>query len=412
MRRSALTLVCLLGTWTGCEAPVGPSPDSGALADAPRASDGAVHDDAPAVIDASSPDAAVPPPADWLVAGGDGSCVSRAGRVSCWGRAWTGLDRTTPAEIPELAGALTVGVGAGHACAVLSDGHVACAGENRGGQLGLPPSELAHRDTFEIVSGAPIATGLAVSHGGSTTCALATDGAVWCWGDDSLGQTGSPIPHHASGALAPQPTPARVAGVDGAVEIVMGQYQSCARLADGHVRCWGYDWFGALGRGAGYTGLPQSEPADVEGIEDAIGLALDGNGGCVLRESGEVACWGGQVHLYPGYDAATDDECPVVVTQVCWRAPRALALPAAAVLVLGGGAGCVAGATPGCFGRTLEGLLDLDGVGPDAALAMGRGHLCALAPDGEVTCRGRGEQGQLGDGRSVDSTDWVRPALP
>jgi len=411
MRRDAIALVFLLGAWTGCDAPGGAADAGRALADAARTSDGSAAEDARPVTDSRSPDAAIVPPADWLVAGGDGSCASRSGRVFCWGRTWAGFDRTTPAELPELAGALTLALGAGHACAVLGDGRVACAGENRGGQLGVSPSELAHRDDFEIVSGAPIATQVAVSQGGSTTCVLATDATVWCWGDDSVGQTGAPIPRHAPGLVVPQPAPARVEGVQDAVEIVMGQYQSCARLAEGHVRCWGYDWFGALGRGAGYTGRPQAEPADVETIDDAIDLAFDGNGGCVLRASGEVACWGGQVHLYPGYDAATDDDCPVVVSQPCWRAPRVLALPPARAVLLGGGAGCVISSSSSCFGRTLDGLLDLDGVAPDATLAMGRGHLCALSPDGAVTCRGRGEEGQLGDGRVMDASDWVSPAL-
>jgi hypothetical protein len=31
---------------------------------------------------------------------------------------------------------------------------------------------------------------------------------------------------------------------------------------------------------------------------------------------------------------------------------------------------------------------------------------------GTITCRGHGEQGQLGDGRATSSTDWVTAVLP
>lgn len=415
-RSAPLAFFAVLSACPACDAPTalpdGGSGDAGSVVDAASVADAPAVGDAALLPDAASPPDAGPPPADWLVAGQRSTCASRAGRVLCWGRSWMGFDRTTPAEVPELSGARGLALGGGHACAILGDGRVACAGENRGGQLGISPRELERRDSFEVVPGAPTATQVAVSQGGSTACALATDATVWCWGDDSLGQTGSPIPRHAPGSVAPQPTPARVEGVDGAVEIAMGQYQACALLADGRVRCWGYDWFGALGRGEAYTGVAQHEPADVEGIDDAFDLAFDGNGGCVLRESGEVACWGGQVYLYPGYDAATDDECSVVVSQVCWRAPRPIALPLASVLLLGGGAGCVRSDAWSCFGRTLDGLVGAEGLANDATVVMGIGHLCAMTGEGEILCRGRGDEGQLGDGRASSASDWVSPSLP
>jgi hypothetical protein len=387
----------------GCAGPVSSPADASLPDDAARSpgeGDAASPSDAATASDAASLDAG-PPPADWLVSGTSTSCASRAGRVYCWGSSWTGTSMPTPTEIPELAGVRSVSVGRSHACALMGNGRVACAGENRGGQLGVSPREVERRDTFAIVEGVPAA--VVVATGGSTSCAISDDGAVWCWGDDSLGQTGSPIPRHSAGSNAPQPTPARVEGIDDAT----------ALLADGHTRCWGYDWFGALGRGAGYTGAAQHVPADVEGIDDAIALAFDGNGGCVARGDGAVACWGGQVHLYPGYDPATDDECSVVVAQVCWRAPRPLALPAAHALALGGGAGCIeTGAGWQCFGRGAGDAISADGLAPGATLTLGAGHLCAMDASGTITCRGRGEEGQLGDGRATSSTDWVTAVLP
>ncbi len=366
--------------------------------------------DAPLTFDAhAEPDAgadAGPTPPDWIVAGGTGTCVSREGRVWCWGLSWTEI-ASTPIEIPELRGARTIALGRGHACAILGDGRVACAGENRTGQLGVSPRDLERRETFEVALGVPSAIAIGVSQTGLTSCAIDEEHGVWCWGDDALGQTGSPIPPHATGANAPQPTPQRIDGLTGARALSLGQYHSCALLEDGRAQCWGYDWWGALGRGAAYTGRPQHVPSDLEGIDDAVSLTIDGNGGCVLRASGDVACWGGQVHLYPGWNTDTDDTCPVVVDQACWRAPRALTLPAASALLLGGGAGCIDHDGWSCFGDTRGELVSTDGAPEDATLALGMGHLCALSPDGTVRCRGRGDEGQLGDGLRTSSHAWI-----
>ena len=72
------------------------------------------------------------------------------------------------------------------------------------------------------------------------TCAALTDGTVWCWGSNEVGQA---IPGGATEIL----TPTRVDGVEGAVRVATSTYHSCALTSDGAILCWGSNQSGAIG---------------------------------------------------------------------------------------------------------------------------------------------------------------------
>jgi alpha-tubulin suppressor-like RCC1 family protein len=84
--------------------------------------------------------------------------------------------------------ALSVGGGAfEHACALLADGTVACAGANNAGQLGDGTNE-AHPFTSSTAFG--VNNVVEIAAGNQHTCARTTQGAVYCWGLNSSGQIG------------------------------------------------------------------------------------------------------------------------------------------------------------------------------------------------------------------------------
>jgi alpha-tubulin suppressor-like RCC1 family protein len=106
----------------------------------------------------------------------------------------------------------------------------------------LDPSGT-HPELFKQVS----------SHGnGSTTCAIKTDGFVSCWGRGNRGQLGnasffdkgSPQPvtfvDASNGAVLPTPT---IAHVSTSIDF------ACAIADDGRVFCWGDNTYGKLGTG-------------------------------------------------------------------------------------------------------------------------------------------------------------------
>jgi alpha-tubulin suppressor-like RCC1 family protein len=97
----------------------------------------------------------------------------------------------------------------------------------------------------------------AVVAGRYHSCAIVDAGAVWCWGNNDLGQLGDGT---ATNAL----TPVRVVGLSGAVALSAGRNHTCALLDNGKLRCWGNNAEGQLGTGTlGGTSLT---PAPVTGL--------------------------------------------------------------------------------------------------------------------------------------------------
>jgi alpha-tubulin suppressor-like RCC1 family protein len=146
---------------------------------------------------------------------------------------WTPSTLRTSSELP--AGLAVAGR---HACELVQmDGSVRCAGENDYGQLGDGTS--TNRYTAAPVMGLAGAT--AIAAGGAFTCALKSDGTVWCWGLNSeLGQLGDRT-------MDDRSTPVAVYGLSQVTGISAGVNHACATKTDGTVWCWGINSQGQLG---------------------------------------------------------------------------------------------------------------------------------------------------------------------
>jgi alpha-tubulin suppressor-like RCC1 family protein len=121
-------------------------------------------------------------------------------------------------------------------------------------------------------------------------------GDVLCWGDSSYGQAGNGT------FSSPIQSPVKVAGLGlQAVQVASGDYHTCAVLTDGSLWCWGNNVNGQLGAGT----PPQSEavPVQVKGLNDPVVQASTSSGHtCALSEAGGVSCWG-----YNQYGQASGD---------------------------------------------------------------------------------------------------------
>ncbi len=92
----------------------------------------------------------------------------------------------------------------------------------------------------------------AISVGGSHTCAILANGSVKCWGWNAFGQLG--YGDRSSRGDGPNEMGANLPTVDlgtgrTAVAIAAGQWHTCALLDNGTVKCWGYNFEGELGLG-------------------------------------------------------------------------------------------------------------------------------------------------------------------
>jgi alpha-tubulin suppressor-like RCC1 family protein len=136
-----------------------------------------------------------------LVATGDHTCgiVEPNDELRCWGVGGTGQlgqggdelgDSATPVT-PITAGPwLAVGVGHAHTCAIAKgDGTLWCWGSKRFGQLGDQQSgEDFENEPHQVGSD----TDWKLVYGGwEHTCAIKTDGSLWCWGHNDRGQLGT-----------------------------------------------------------------------------------------------------------------------------------------------------------------------------------------------------------------------------
>jgi Tol biopolymer transport system component/alpha-tubulin suppressor-like RCC1 family protein len=181
------------------------------------------------------------------------------------------LQSTAPVAVTGLApggGVVAVAGGGFHSLALKSDGSVWAWGSNWAGELGdgTTTDRLA-----PVVGGLGAGSGVvAVAAGWAHGLALKSDGSVWAWGYNGMGQLGDDT-------MTTRLTPVAVSvlGVaSGVVMIAGGEGHSLAIKSDGSAWAWGYNGMGQLGSG---TNVSQSTPKAVTGI--SIGVVAVAAGG-------------------------------------------------------------------------------------------------------------------------------------
>lgn len=98
------------------------------------------------------------------------------------------------------------------------------------------------------------------------------------------------------------PTPA------GAVKLALGPRHGCFLTDAGAVFCWGDNDVGQLGTGQALD-TEIDEPAPARGLEDIVEIAAAGDHTCALEEAGRAWYWGDN----PGGVIRLDSQCAVPV---------------------------------------------------------------------------------------------------
>ena len=138
---------------------------------------------------------------------------------------------------------------AAHLCATLPDLTVRCWGHNTHGQIGA--DRAGDPAIREGLRDPDIDCVRAVSRGLQHTCAVRTDGTVWCWGNNNNGESGAPAeqadecPDSTGRYCVRQPR--RVEGVDHVDSIVVSDHRTCAIRTDRTVWCWGASFESSMG---------------------------------------------------------------------------------------------------------------------------------------------------------------------
>jgi hypothetical protein len=223
------------------------------------------------------------------------TCALRArGSLLCFGtndhaQLGTGdfFPRTQPTEVFLPGRAFAFSASFSHVCAILGDGSLSCWGSNLEGELGQGDAAPG-ADRAVPVSVAPGMAFTEVSTGQGHTCAIALDGSLFCFGRNAGGELGL-----GAGMPSQVRTPTRVSTLRFR-HVAAGQNHTCAIADDGALYCWGQD-FDNDGY-AGPIGLPGAAsypvPTQVGDGHDWAAISTDTFHTCGLRAGGELWCWG------------------------------------------------------------------------------------------------------------------------
>lgn len=325
--------------------------------------------------------------------------VGDRGQLQCWGRNDKGqvgngnLDALSTPETIIESDVVQVSVGDGGTCAVKKDGTLWCWGLNHKGQLGVgdkvdrskPVQVVALGSQVKFVSTNGYVFG--GSYEESHTCALKTDGSLWCWGANESGQLGDGTTGNKS-----VPTEVKIPGTQ-ILSVSVGSYHTCATTkgiqpnsqqcsqASGvtscrslgesdQLYCWGWGFSGELGFGFFRSHMPNPMASEwVSGLGPVTEIFSGNQSTCGVVNS-RPFCWGRNTNGKLGLGHPSNEQV----------------YPAA---------------------------LNLENV---KKLAVDTFHGCALKHDGSIWCWGANDSGQLGLGyekfANIDLDFFEPPRAP
>lgn len=388
-----------------------------------------------------------------IATGGDHSCAVRAdSTLWCWGAntdGQLGNGSQTPSDAPvAVAGAATwtsVTAGTAHTCGVKVDKTLWCWGRNTTGQLGnssvttaLTPVQVTATNLPTVVqvsagdastcairesdlrlycwgsnasqqsfgntgyADAPADSGLAdwvdVSVGRGHACGIrgASDGpgALYCWGDHSSGQT----------LVASTTRNETKVGASGWADVTSGPRHTCATATDGTLWCWGANDEGQLGTAGPGTGVPATTPGAMRKVGTATTWTgmVEGSGSAdatCARQSGNLWCWGANVHGELGLGQGDARFAPTLVGATATAANGSAHL---CTVDTGGTLACAGSNARGQLGRARSSDRAVAPTvlpeGTWSTVAAGRAASCGVRTDGSLWCWGANTWGQLGTG--------------
>ena len=285
---------------------------------------------------------------------------------------------------------IQVAAGFETSAALLANGTVWTWGDNNYGGLGYSsPSGIV--DTPHQVPGLPTITQIALGTGDSY--AVAANGSVWAWGDNTYGELGN-------GTTTSSYSPVQVSGLTGAWQVAAGEDFALALREDGTVWAWGDNGEGNLGDG---TTVSHLVPEQVPGLAGIAQVAV-GTGSFAVSDGGTLYSWGQNSlgTLGTGTSAQyTVSPAPVPglsgVTQVTSDGVHTLALADGAVWSWGNNQ-CGELGDGTTTARSTPELIDR---GPITQVAAGEtflfsGFSAAIEPNGTLLTWGCNGDGQLG----------------
>ena len=230
------------------------------------------------------------------------------GTVWTWGPGYeigstTPIVRTTPVQLTGISNVTKLAVGGGHALMLKSDKTVWAVGSNSRGQLG--DGTTTDRPFPVPVNG--LSNVAAIAAGGDEfSLAVKEDGTAWAWGINSKGELG---PGGGPTNFDAHPTPLQVTGLPADISTIAAGQDFCLALAgNGTVWGWGNDSDFQTGQGTGVGNNPT--PKLIPNFTGVAALAAGVNHSVALKTDGSVWTWGGNSQGQLGDGTTTSRSAP------------------------------------------------------------------------------------------------------
>lgn len=233
--------------------------------------------------------------------GDEGYAIRDDGTLWRWQHNADGsIDATSVTQEAGIDSVSAVAAGNRHLLVLRSDGTVWSKGSNLSNQLGDVTIDGTNGTVLHQVQN--IANVTQIDAGGEFSLVLTQAGLIYGWGSDSYGQLGGTATETCDNlvTIIPCTTSAeRVNELQNVLEIAAGQTFALARLSDGTVWAWGDNRLGQL---AGVPGFQSNLPVQVPGLGTAIsiraggatGMAVQTQDSCSLNglAAGRIMAWG------------------------------------------------------------------------------------------------------------------------
>jgi alpha-tubulin suppressor-like RCC1 family protein len=243
-----------------------------------------------------------------------------------------------------------------------------------------------------------------ISAGTGHAVAIKTDGTLWAWGSNSFsGSVGD-------GTGINRSSPVQIGSLTTWSQVSAGNYSTIALKTDGTIWMWGYNNAGQLGRN---NIANTSSPVQVGAGTDWAYVASGGST-LAIKTNGTLWSWGdnGFGRLGQNISSTTDRSSPVQVGSLSNWSQATLGLHAVAVKTDG---------TLWAWGANSGGQLGKDTTDPRSspvqigsltdwseASAANGSHSAALKTDGTIWAWGNGNQGELGQNNTANTSSPVQ----